>query len=711
MRTFSLQHPGTRQYTYEWVYHQMLKAEKVIALRYKFINIIINGKDLGIYALEEHFDEELIADNNSLKGPVFRFNPNLYWVDRYNEILKDKVTSEFASYSSSNFEIYREKKTLSDPIQFEYFLKGTALIEAFRRGELPADSVFDIKKQAKFYAVMDLLGGHFSMDWSDIKFYYNPVTSRLEPVGYESCSLFPTLKIAGNYRYKPVEKGTFINDFHNNLFSNPAFFKEYIKQVEIISEKEYLDNFFSTIEEELNENLKIIYTEFGYKKFDKELYYKNQKSIKKILDTPKGFHAFYNGKNNDTLFLQFGVIESLPIEILGVMLDDSLISLPFNELILPAKMSNQYVDYKDYVFAIPADLKWKNKYAKKLSVKYRVLGASNVKQLEVFPYPYKDKSWLNQDVLHQVSNMGEFPFLSVNKEQKTIFIKQGKWKVDKNIIIPQDYTLKAAGNTEIDLTNKAMIVSYSPLDFSGEEETPIVIFSSDLTGQGVVVLNASKRSNLKNVHFKNLHASKKNDLKLTGTVTFYESDVNISNCYFAGGKNEDALNIIRASFSINYCLFENLKNDGVDIKFSNGKILNSSFVNCDEDAIDVTASNVELKNIKINKIGNKGLNVKAHSEVKGNNIKIKNANVGLSAEDFGKITIDNVKIKGSKIALVAYQNKPQFGPAIITATNVVLENNEKDKLLEINSKISINGVALTDEIKNVEALLKQYKDE
>jgi hypothetical protein len=77
MRTFSIQHPGTRGYFYEWIYHQMLKERGITALRYKFIQVMMNDENLGIYAVEEHFDDELIADNGRPAGPVFRFNPNL----------------------------------------------------------------------------------------------------------------------------------------------------------------------------------------------------------------------------------------------------------------------------------------------------------------------------------------------------------------------------------------------------------------------------------------------------------------------------------------------------------------------------------------------------------------------------------------------------------------------------------------------------------
>ena len=55
MRRFSLHHPKERNFIWEWIYHKMLSNEGLISLRYKFIRLKLNGKDLGIYALEEHF--------------------------------------------------------------------------------------------------------------------------------------------------------------------------------------------------------------------------------------------------------------------------------------------------------------------------------------------------------------------------------------------------------------------------------------------------------------------------------------------------------------------------------------------------------------------------------------------------------------------------------------------------------------------------------
>ena len=69
MREFSLQHPRTRSYLNESIMHKLLKYEKLPYLRYKFLPVSLNGKYLGIYALEEHFGKELIENSGFREGP------------------------------------------------------------------------------------------------------------------------------------------------------------------------------------------------------------------------------------------------------------------------------------------------------------------------------------------------------------------------------------------------------------------------------------------------------------------------------------------------------------------------------------------------------------------------------------------------------------------------------------------------------------------
>ena len=57
MKKFSLHAPVTRNYIWEWVYLQLLKDEGLPSLRYSFRPLILNGNNIGMYSLEEHFDK------------------------------------------------------------------------------------------------------------------------------------------------------------------------------------------------------------------------------------------------------------------------------------------------------------------------------------------------------------------------------------------------------------------------------------------------------------------------------------------------------------------------------------------------------------------------------------------------------------------------------------------------------------------------------
>ena len=54
--------------------YKVFKEEGIISLRYNFVNFFINGENLGIYVLEEHFDNETLIENNrKRKGPIIKF--------------------------------------------------------------------------------------------------------------------------------------------------------------------------------------------------------------------------------------------------------------------------------------------------------------------------------------------------------------------------------------------------------------------------------------------------------------------------------------------------------------------------------------------------------------------------------------------------------------------------------------------------------------
>ena len=707
MKRFSIQHPGTRGYVYEWIYHELMKREDIITLRYKFINVTINGLDWGVYAVEESFDKELLENNNRKKGPIVRFDPDLYWIERYNETLHKKTTAEFASYYSSNLEAFEEDEILNGSIQKNYYLKALALVDGLRSKKLSVDQVFDVDRLAKFHAVTDLVGGEHSLDWSDTKYYYNPVTGKLEPISYESFTDFPLREIAGTYKYVELDSSKEnYDDWHTALFSNPVFFKEYVKNLERVSDKKYLDVFFSTIDKDLKSNLSILYKEFPYKKFDKEGYYENQKMIHKVLSPPQTFYAYYNHCINNQINLQIGEIESLPVEIKSVSIGNNN-SLPMVPIILPSKQRNTAVTFKDYLFPLPKNMVWNDTLIHTLKINYSILGSSVTQQTNAFPFPHTDTEFIADDLHNRKSNESTFPFIKIDESTKSIYLKGEKFTINKDLIIGKGYSVFGNPNLVIDLVSHSKIISYSPFIFKGREDEPITIESSDSTGQGVIFINSPK-SIFENVIFKTLPKVNDNQWARSGYITFYESNVNFKDCNFFNSKAESALNLIRSNFILKECSFEKMNNSALEVDYSDGEISNCAFKNCGYNAIDIIKSVVKLKSIFVNGVNNKAFYIEEGSQIIGEDIKIKDSKIALVADGLTNIDLKTLSVTNSQYGIVAYKNKAGYGFPTINITKLDLLNVKQNYLKDSKAILTINNKEITEEVNNIENILNGF---
>ena len=74
MNKFSILSPERRNFLNEFVYLKALEKENVLAVKYDFIEVVINGKNRGIYALEGGFDKELVERSGRREGVILRFN-------------------------------------------------------------------------------------------------------------------------------------------------------------------------------------------------------------------------------------------------------------------------------------------------------------------------------------------------------------------------------------------------------------------------------------------------------------------------------------------------------------------------------------------------------------------------------------------------------------------------------------------------------------
>ena len=63
MRVFSLQSPRVRGFQGGPLFYASLKRYGLLAPRYKLVNVVVNGSNLGVMSVEEHFSKELLESN------------------------------------------------------------------------------------------------------------------------------------------------------------------------------------------------------------------------------------------------------------------------------------------------------------------------------------------------------------------------------------------------------------------------------------------------------------------------------------------------------------------------------------------------------------------------------------------------------------------------------------------------------------------------
>jgi hypothetical protein len=271
LREFSLLSPERRAFLDEWVFHQALTQEGVLTPRYDFISLHLNDENLGTYAVEEHFTPEMLARQGRMAGPILRFEESGMW-DARVEALRDSSFPylQIPFQEAAAVRPFQQGRTLRDSLQAELFHLADQLMRQYREGSAPPAELFDLDKMARYYALMDLFGAYHSLIWHNRRYYYNPLTSKLEPVVFDAYSgQGDGITLDRPYWGYGVDGYHFEGDYHDVLsdvfFRDAGFVEAYRGYLRAYSDFGYLDGLFRRMDESLQERESFLRTEYwGY---------------------------------------------------------------------------------------------------------------------------------------------------------------------------------------------------------------------------------------------------------------------------------------------------------------------------------------------------------------------------------------------------------------------------------------------------------------
>ncbi len=692
MRFFSIQDPGRSSYVHEWVFTELMRHEGLIAPRYDFIHVTINGKPMGIYALEESFSKEMLEAHGRREAPVVRFN-------------ESRLFSRALSYGqhklfyAAEVDAFQSAKTEGDPVLRKQFAIARDLLEGFRDQHLPVDQVFDLDKTATYFALVDLCSAGYAARWKNIRFYYDPISSLLEPIPYNGYSAVsaslaqarkrPTRVLSGQYVYG---RGL-IADWMDAFFRDPVFYKAYVRALARISERGFVSGFFAEIDDRLAEKIRIIHKDVPSLNYPKHYLLARARLIHNAVNPglPIRVHFDIDKKSEGPATLDVANTVLLAIELTAVVDRETGARYPFQEGLVvgpnctdvPRNVSLRIPDSARDAFAGFED--------ERLALTYHVVGMPEEYSAAIQGRRPMAERNLRQRLTQSVAEIRGKDSLGIDEANRTITLRPGTWRFDRSLIIPPGYTLLAGPGVTVELHQQASLISFSPLLLRGTADEPVVIRSPNATGGGVAVIDADGQSSFEHVSFENLASPTEGLWTVTGAVTVHESPVDIADCRFVAGRAEDQLNIVRTRFTLARSEFTASAADALDVDFSRGTITDCTFTGIGNDAVDASGSQVVVERCRIDGAGDKALSAGENSSVRLNDFEAVNCGFGLVSKDLSTVTAKDVTLRRAGVALAVYQKKPEYGPASITIEKLRTEETAELSLIEKGSWINLDG--------------------
>jgi hypothetical protein len=689
MRKFSIQHPVTRNYIYEWMFHDFLKREGLIGLNYQFVTLNVNGTNKGVYALEEKSDKILIESNQRRNGPIFKFtfdggiNFDTFWDDI-------RVSA------------YQEKAwTSNDPI---LLAKAEQLLLEFIHGDLTVDEVFDTDKLARFFAITDLFSMFHATIPDGIRLYFNPITQLFEPIGSDGHFLdkaYPML--VSQLSEFTGEQGFWgYGKWYERLFDiedgeNVELYEKYMSELDRLSSPGYIEEYLEDIDREINNILDFIYSDFPFSDlwtmhpltgvspffyYDKNVILNKRSTIKERIKLNSPLYVKDINYDGESLSLNLSNKAKLPIKIINVKFDNKFFDPLLSNYI--DGISNNRLNANEPIHFISktpgSSINKSNELV--LKIQYSVIGMSEVYDQTFF---YSDNSL----AINKEGNLNKFNFIQV--DGSNLYLGPGDIELAGDLIVPETYKLIILPGTSIDLTNSSRIISYSPIIIKGIQNKRIEIYSSDVTGQGILVIKAKGDSVIDYVDFRD-QIIQNTSQSVSSALTFYESNAIIQNSIFSKNVAEDVINIVRSEFTIDNITIKDSFSDGIDIDFANGSILNSKFYNIGNDSIDLSGSIVELSHINSFSSGDKAVSIGEGSTVYAKGIDISNSRIGFAIKDSSYLELLESTVRDSEIGFTVFQKKQEFQSPKADIWRYTSKNVKQEYLLEEGSSLIFDGL-------------------
>lgn len=705
MRSFSIQHPRTRNYQHEFIVHQLLDSLEVLNTTYEFIPVYLNNNYLGVYALEEHFEKQLLESRSQRESPILKFDETGFWkLGQLNETNLSNIQAPY--YSSAQIIPFKASKTLKSQVLKGNYENGKLLLEGIVTGHVKPDQAFDINYLARYYAILELSAVLHGHAWHNRRYYVNPINQKLYPIAYdlipmENSTQMPYFEYMSTL--DSLTKKELQLDFV--LFNDADFRESYLTQLYQLIDQNFIINYLTTAEK-VKKAEGLLKERIPFLEIKPTFYLERQNFLLNLKSRLYRLHNKWKTKNIQSERIVYPkeldqypyFIEEISIIPTVTMMNDTLRFHVKNYhntaiTILGFRLENDSFS-KHLIQVKPGLIAEALLNSKPTHVFYNVANMPG----EIYKMKVRE---LNKLSLHDHpklslgKNRGSWPLLN-----KKISIPSGNYQISQTILFPEDVEVIFNSGITIDLINNAAIICQGRTSIHGTLQNPITFSSSDTTGQGLIILSADTVS-IDYLKIENQKALNYNDWVLTGALTIYNSFIKAQNITVNNSHSEDAINFINSTVKVDSIWIHTTFSDGMDGDFCKGEFDYVEISNAGNDGIDFSGSTVDFINVIVDGAGDKGVSAGEGSSLTLESVFVKNAKLGLVSKDLSNLMINQAKLENINLGIALFQKKPEYGPGKLTIQSMNYSNVKTSAKIELGSHLSYLGKDISGWISNL----------
>lgn len=724
MRVFSIQALETVGYLWEWLVHESMRYEGVLAPRSTLVNVRINGNDAGIYFLQEHFAKELLESQQRREGPIVRFDETALWDLMLQNDLVLPVPPPMRSgvvVDTARVAAYGEKRlasddtlrrALNDAIDGMRELRALAVgartsAERLRRLEALAaleesslERVVQVDRLACAHAVASLFQIEHGLFWHNLRFYFDPVLARLEPIMFDNMA-----HIVADPDPVPLRGEGYVTRFRTSR----AYYDGVFEHLGRIVEPGYLEAFFDTIAPEF-ERLASALPPGAEATMKKRLFAQRDylAQVARPVHAANFAGAFDVARDGDELEVTAWATTRSPVVVEGfrfgngrfVRASDAL-DLAENGASAQATGTTQGVvlphDSRAVRFRFATDqrlaglgsvreLKQRIRagesgapefVAPSVSVVYRAIAArDSIEEPLWFRRVESDGNEARRGRPTPpalVDTLAAHPFLSFDAVTGELVARAGTWEVATDLVPPEGTVLRVEAGTTLRFASDALLLVSGALLTEGTEDAPVVFEPGEdaATWPGVVVLEATARSTWTHTVVRGTRGAQRGGWTVTGGVTFYRSPLTMTGGGIEASAAEDGLNVFSADLFLDGVRFTGCASDSFDGDFVTGTIRACTFEDGAADGIDLSGSRVTITGCRFEDLGDKALSIGERSLATIDGGVARRVSIGIAAKDGSEVTVRSFGIEDARhFALAVFIKKEAFGPAKLTASGL-----------------------------------------